>query len=152
MAEKCFQDSLAICRQIGDRHSEVRLMNRLGTGYYYSGDLDSAVHHFQESLQILESEIDDQQLSVEVFSNLGSALRDQGDLTNACNSYRLALNLSQQIEDYGGQADILLNFAAALFALGESNEGLEQCEQALQIYRKNEEHYGELLCLSDLAG
>jgi tetratricopeptide (TPR) repeat protein len=98
----CYKDSLAYFFRAhelftaSDQLSGVAMsLNNIGNVYRTTGDLESAVLFFDESLAIYHS-YGDKKGVIQVLSNKAAALIDSGMLEEAAESLRLAENISEK--------------------------------------------------------
>ncbi len=94
--------------------------NNLGNALLQNGDVDDAITHFQEALQINPG-------YVEAHINLGNALFQRGKVDEAIAQYQRALQINP---DYAGAHYDLGN---ALLRQGSVDEAIAQYQRALQI-------------------
>ena len=94
--------------------------NNLGVVLLQKGDVDGAVVHFQQALQIKPD-------SVQVHNNLGLALKKQGHIEEAMEQY----DKSIQINPNNSEAQY--NLGLALADKGRFEEAIEKYRQAIQI-------------------
>ena len=96
------------------------LWNLMGTSAAQIGNLDDAVHAFQQALSIKPDD-------AQVYYNMGNALKDQEKLEEAIDAYKKALSIKP---DY---ADAYLNIGTTLKDQGNLEEAIEAYKKALSI-------------------
>ena len=94
--------------------------NNLGNALLQNGDVDDAITHFQEALQINPG-------YAEAHINLGNALFQRGKVDEAIAQYQRALQINP---DY---AEAHYNLGNALLRQGSVDEAIAQYQRALQI-------------------
>jgi protein O-mannosyl-transferase len=94
--------------------------NNLGAFFLKKGQLDDAIGHFTQAIEIKPDE-------ASVLDNLGSALLQKGNLDEAIVLYQKALELKPT------QASIHYNLANALLARGEVDHAVAEYEATLAI-------------------
>ena len=84
------QDSLAISRELGDRHGEGQTLTNLGTVYRRQGRWDKAIEMYEASLAICR-ELGDRHWEGMTLANLGLLHDEQGQEERAVALWREAL-------------------------------------------------------------
>ncbi|MBD2179612.1 tetratricopeptide repeat protein [Planktothrix sp. FACHB-1355] len=77
-----FQQSLAICREIGDRQGEANCLNNIGNSYQSLGQFEKAIAFHEQSLAIYR-EIKDRQGEANSLESLGNAYYSLGQYEQA---------------------------------------------------------------------
>lgn len=94
--------------------------NNLGFVLFQNGDINDAITHYQEALQINPN-------MKEALNNLGNVMLQKGDLDGAIVYYQQALQINP---DY---AEANNNLGYALFQKGDVDEAIRHYQLALQI-------------------
>ena len=94
--------------------------NNLGNALLKKGNVDEAIAHFQEALQIIPD-------YAEAHNNLGNALLKKGNVDEAIVHYQKALQIKP---DYAGDHN---NLGYALLKKGNVDEAIAHFQKALQI-------------------
>jgi CHAT domain-containing protein len=116
--------------------SEPKELLEISNNALEEGDLPTAILALQKALKKLESQ-EQPELKLEIINQLaeiyGSYL---GDYETAINYYQQALNIAQETEDLNSESAILQKICSAYPALGEFDQGIDFCQQQLEIAKK----------------
>jgi tetratricopeptide (TPR) repeat protein len=93
-----YEESLAICRRLGDRRGMAQTLIGLGSTEQYRGDFASACRH-QEAGLALYRELHDERGVALSMGNLGLTLAYHGDYSRARRLLQGALRLTQRLRD-----------------------------------------------------
>ena len=114
------------------------------------GDLERAHACFSESLPLARA-IGDPALVAHSLNALGEIARLRGDLAEASECYRQALQESRGLSD-SRSAVILSNLGLVAFAQGDSQGARDCFDESLALYRTLGDPGGLAACLDGLAG
>jgi tetratricopeptide (TPR) repeat protein len=132
-AERCFQQSLAMAREMQDRDDEGTVLFFLGRVTLEQERLAEAEQYFQQSLSI-RSEMHDQQGAGTILFLLGQILRLQGHYLAAADRFEEALALLRSADDKSNYADGAIQFARLLIEeLHQRERGCALFTEAIQI-------------------
>jgi tetratricopeptide (TPR) repeat protein/transcriptional regulator with XRE-family HTH domain len=128
------ETGLASARHINDELAQALLLNHLAIANFQSGNVDSSIELFRQTLGIWQAN-GDRQGSAMALCNLGRAYGQSGKLPESmvCLSEALALIL-----EVGGQHDrarCLLLVSATYRRMGRLNDALESAQQSMSIAR-----------------
>jgi tetratricopeptide (TPR) repeat protein len=115
------EESLTICREIGDRHLEARCLIGLGQRSYAKGDEHPAVarEYYEAALAIARSIGDRRSIAV-ALNGLGNAASVVAcDYESAETHYREALDIFREIGDRLGVSYALVGLGNVAFAVGD---------------------------------
>jgi len=93
-------------------------------------------HHYDEAVALLRQAVAREPEAFDLWSNLGSALYEQGDYQQAAEMYRRALALSRETEV---RARLFYNLGNAQFRAGESDSAIESYKAALRLAPDDQE-------------
>jgi tetratricopeptide (TPR) repeat protein len=148
-AAACFQDALAIFREVGDRRAEGVTLDGLGDAYGGLRRFEEAIACFQDALAVYR-ETGDRHREGLTLTNLGvtyGGLRRFEDEISCCQD---ALAIHQET---GGLHDLglpLRNLGLAYYSLGRLEEAVTCNKEALAVYRETGDRHGEGLTLTNL--
>ena len=94
--------------------------SNLGNALLQKGDVDEAIVHYQQALQIKPD-------SAQTHNNLGNALLQKGDVDEAIAHCQMALQIKPDF------AEAHNNLGNALLRKGHVDEAMAHCQKALQI-------------------
>ncbi len=122
--------------EIGDAIGYKNLLGvgevNLGELYLSQGAHDSALVHFERSLEILQSEID---ISTSL-NFIGRTYAEKGDLDRAIQYHEDALEMAEQQNAKLEMVKILLGLASAYLSQEEARSALNHFERAMEIAKE----------------
>jgi ATP/maltotriose-dependent transcriptional regulator MalT len=124
-----YENSLSLCREIGDKRGAVRAMLNVAIVLSREGDLAGARKLHEESLAI-RREIGDRRGAAVALINLAQVLLDQGDVAGADASVQESLAI-------GRATDSKRTIGYALFFNGEVLEVQDRLKDARQSYEES---------------
>lgn len=100
-AEPLLRNALLLCDSLGDDADYYRAytLNRIGLSQIYRGDLAMAIATLNEARQINWSCCDDDDLAVNLATNLGIAHRRSGEMQLALGFYQQSLSINQRLSE-----------------------------------------------------
>jgi tetratricopeptide (TPR) repeat protein len=125
----CFEDSLKISRDIGDRAMQGAALANLGIACNELGDLPRALECHQHALPLVQ-EIGDRRWEGSEVGNLGDVYLSQGKVAEAIEHYEQALAIHRAIPYRQGEALWLTNLGTAYQLSGELDRAVDCCTQA----------------------
>jgi len=131
-ARTWLEESVSLCRSLGDRAGVSRALSMLGTVATAQGRLPEARFVLQEVIAIAREMGDQRRLSVGLGS-LAEVHRVEGALTAAIPLYEEALALAREIGNVDSAAVFLLNLAASEIHLGRLGESRVRAAEALRV-------------------
>jgi CHAT domain-containing protein/Tfp pilus assembly protein PilF len=135
-ASACFQKSLRLFMEVGDRGGEAR--SRLFLGYISAttGDTAGAKKQFERSLA-LAREIGNRMAEALSLAAIGSAHSLERDEEVAIKMHRNAMEIFQLIGDRQSEAVTLIGVGQAYQNLNEAHAALVHYRQALKLFEEN---------------
>jgi len=122
---------------------------QLGDAQDSLGEKVTALESYGQALATCP--VDNDTFRATVFNNLGLVYRSLGDMQEALRYYNLALPLSRQVGDRGGEATTLTNLGGVYADLGEKQEALRYYNLALPLCRQVGDRWGESVTRYNLA-
>ena len=147
----CYQKSLSISQQIGDKSGEGTTLNNISQIYKARGDYDTALTYLEQSLSIRQ-QIGDKAGEGATLNNLATTAHAKGDYDTALTYLEQSLSISQQIGDKAGEGATLNNISQIYDARGDYDTALTYLQQALSISQQIGDKSGEGTTLNNLAG
>ena len=135
-AQKFYEESILISRELGDKRGIAYSLNGLGGVAYNQGDYEQAQKFCDESLA-LDREIGDKIGIADSFNNLGSVAYNQGDYEQAKKFFDKSLALDRERGDKRGIAYSLNNLGMVAYYQGDY-------QQARKFYIENLSLFQEL--------
>ncbi len=133
-AMKYLEQSLAICRALGDRAGEEATLNNIGWIYYAQGDYARALWYLEDSLAINRA-IGNRAGEGVTLDNIGLIYHAQGDSARALRYWEESLAISRAIGDQAGEGRALNNISLIYRSQGDSARALRYWEESLAIFR-----------------
>ncbi|MFN2464596.1 MAG: BTAD domain-containing putative transcriptional regulator [Candidatus Dormibacteria bacterium] len=140
------QESLEICRALGDERGVAAALNNLCVTSMMQGDLDAARRYGEEGRVIIEG-LGDLQGIATSHNNLGLVARIAGDLDQASQLFTTALDHYRQRGDRRGVAAALSNLAIVGRRRGETDSARGFALEALRLYTELGFDEGQIDCL-----
>ena len=131
----CYQQALAIDREIGDRRGEGVDLGNLGNAYRGLGRIAEAIAYHEQALTIAR-EIGDRRGEGADLGDLGNAYYSLGRSAEAIAYYEQALTIAREIGDRRNEGVWLSNLGIAYRDLWRIAEAIAYHEQALTIARE----------------
>src|SRR5258706_5329523 len=144
------EESLAICRELGDRFGIASSLNSLGNMAFNQGDYPAARTLHEESLAI-RRELGDRSGSAGSLNNLGLAARNQGDYPAARALLEESLAIHRELGDRFGIATSLSNLGNVVLNQGDHRAARALLEESLAIRRELGDRFGIPYSLEGLA-
>jgi len=143
--------SLAIFRELGDRHGIANAFRSMGITATFQHDLARADELHQESLRLYQELRDEEGIASELF-NLGQIMCDRGDFAPAQALLSESLALSRKRGDTNGIALAITALGLVAYLQGDYAQAAASYKESLTMFRKLE-HKGMMAdCLYGLGG
>lgn len=101
--------------------------------YRASGQLEQAIHYYQESLKFYR-ESEDKPAETRMLNTIGSLYRDRGDLSQAQKYFEKNLAMARQLGSQSDEANALQNLGGVLRATGDFAKAMSLFTQAEEIW------------------
>jgi tetratricopeptide (TPR) repeat protein len=138
----CFEESLAISRQIGNQQRQALALHHIGQVYLKQEQWTEAIKYLKQDLALCH-ELNDIRGQAQNLSNLAVAYGGQNFQKEAIECLKQSLSLMHQLGFQEGDCANLYDLAATFHNLGGSymqlkqwTEAINSFEQALTMYRK----------------
>jgi tetratricopeptide (TPR) repeat protein len=149
LAAGCFEKTLALAREIGDREGEGVALGNLGNTSLSFGDAQRAIGYYEQQIEIMR-EIGDRRGQGTALGNLGQAYAALGYAHRAIGYYEQSLEIARAISDRLGEGVALTNLGNAYENLGDFRKAIKYHEQRLKIARAIGDRRGEETALVNL--
>jgi predicted ATPase/class 3 adenylate cyclase len=134
-ARAWFEESLAICRELGDIHGIGWGLVSLGVLTRYEGDHVAARSLLEESLGLVKQAGDTEAVAA-ALGNLGAIARDLGDMDRAESHLDQSLALWRELGDRVGIGWTLGGLAMVARATGKLDVARARTDESLAIWRE----------------
>jgi tetratricopeptide (TPR) repeat protein len=132
-AERLFQESMGISRELNDQNGLAQALRAFGSKASNLGDLDTAGRFYQESLEILRH--DGTELEVaDTLNSLGVLARRTGNFQKARSLHEESLEIRKKLGYQEGIAESLANLGGIDGDEGNRAEGIRLYGEALKIF------------------
>jgi DNA-binding SARP family transcriptional activator/Flp pilus assembly protein TadD len=128
----CFEQALAICREIGDEPGEARAAGNVAQAYIDLRRFDDAWSAAQRSLAI-QREMGNRYSEGVVLGILGRASRELGRYAEAVGHLELALAIFRELGQQYGEADSLTDLGDACLCLDQVDSAITHLGESLAI-------------------
>jgi predicted ATPase len=149
-ARACYEEGLALYRQLGDRAGMADAMSALSLVLVEQGDYVKAKAFGEESLAICRETGYQEGISFALYA-LGSALLYQGEFAQAKAAYEERLALSQTLENKVAQARTLNRLGRIALYEGDYPQARALHEESLAIFQELEDKRACATALNHLA-
>jgi predicted ATPase len=146
-----FEESLALSRQLGDRHSMALALNNLGGVADLQGDFTRAAGLYEESLALRRA-VGDRWGIAAALNNLGSLSRKVGEFSRATELLGESLALLRELGDRVALSTVLNNMGGLAQSQGDITRAATLYEESLAIKRELGDKRGAALALNNLGG
>ena len=147
-AKDAFEQSISLCRKLGDRKGELRAVNGYANLLRRSADhLDSALEAFDA---ILQSDFPDETSKVILRNGKGLLLYEKGDLGQAQAYFEEVASLARKTGDQELLASVLHNLGSIAWTRGRLQDATELLQEALDLQRAFRDSHGEAETLNSL--
>ena len=144
-----YEESLAICRELSDRHGEGKTLNNMGGVYQSQGRWAEALDMYEQSLAIKRA-LGDRHGEGQTLTNMGGVYQAQGRWAEALDMYEQSLAICQELGDRHGEGQTLNNMGVVYRVQGRWAEALDMYEQSLAICRALGDRHGEGQTLNNM--
>ncbi len=134
-ATRCYEQSLEIERELGNKSGIASTLDQLGVLHSLQGNVKEAIGYHERSLE-LRQELGDKHGVAITLHNLGNIHQDQGDYGEAARLYEQSLEIRRELRDKSGIADSLHQLGMIHQAQGDYGEAIRLYEQSLAIARE----------------
>ena len=135
-AQDCFEQSLALLKELGDRRNLGFMLNNLGVIAHLGADYREAVRRYTEALEIFR-EIGERTWELPTLGNLAGAQMGLGDYAAAESNLRQAVALAGPAGHFA-LSMIYCYLAESFWGQGKDEEALPTALRALELGRKTE--------------
>jgi len=148
-ARGCYEQAQRICREIGFRADEGRMLGRLGAVSAAQGHYARARAYGEQGLRI-SREIDDRRRESAALYALGDVCRYQGDYAGSSAYYDQSLRISREIGARQAEGWVMAFWSLLSHQLGDDEAAREYSRQALRITRDLGDRYSYGYALTHL--
>ncbi len=141
-AVACFEEALAIYREIGDQSGEFRAANNVAQACLRVRRFPQALEAARQALAV-QRQAGDRYGEGIALGNLGDACRALGRHDEAIGHLEQALEIFRELDDQHSQADSLSDLGDVYLAVGRLDDALSCLRASLAIWRANGERYGQ---------
>ncbi|MBT9098825.1 tetratricopeptide repeat protein [Methylovulum psychrotolerans] len=146
----CYQRTLQIQRDIGDKAGEGATLSNIATIAHAKGDYKKALMSLKEALQI-DREVGDKESEGLALNNISQIHKVNGDYVSALDYLGQSLKIQQGIGDKRGEGATLNNLATVSHAKGDYDTALRYLIKSLQIRQDIGDKQGEGVTLNNLS-
>jgi len=120
---------LDLARKLGDRNTEIRVLNNIGAVHSDLSNFAEASEYFKQSYHIAQAIEDKESMSM-ILNNLGIVHSNIGNIEESTSFFRQAIHIAQDI--HGGQV-----LWEAYLEIGNAYKKQDHIKEALQNYRSS---------------
>ena len=134
-ARVLFEESLSLCRELGDKPGIASTLGNLGIVASDQGDYRSARVLFEESLSLCR-ELGDKPGTARSLNNVGIVAFEQGDYRSARVLFEESLLIKRELGNKRGIASTLGNLGNVAYCQGDYSSARALMEESLSIQRE----------------
>ncbi|MGE5134304.1 MAG: BTAD domain-containing putative transcriptional regulator [Gemmatimonadota bacterium] len=142
----CFEQALALYRELGDPRGETRAANNVANAYFQLGRFEEALDAAQRSLGI-QRRLGNRYGEGIALNLLGCASRELLRYDAAVDHLQQALAVFRELGDPMVEADSLSDLGEVYLHMGESGNALACLRESLGIWRSSGNRHGEATAL-----
>jgi predicted ATPase len=135
-AVPCYEESLRLCGETGDRSGSAAVVNGLATIALRQGHVDRAVALFEESLAIHRA-LDNRWAVATVLDNLALSVKQRGDYGQAITLHEESLRTRRSVGDGLGVAMTLNNMSEVAYLQGDYERAEELLAESISLCREH---------------
>ncbi len=145
------EESLALCREVGDPQLVAESLLTLGSVAAVQGNSDRATALFEESLMLARS-VDDRRTAAHALNQIGEVSRARGDDTRAMELYEESLTLWRAMGEKERVAMVLHNLGPVVHRQGDGRRAATLLAESLALSWELKNTHGSAICLVGIAG
>ncbi|MGH8563992.1 MAG: tetratricopeptide repeat protein [Gammaproteobacteria bacterium] len=145
-----YEQSLAVCREIGDRAGEAVMLNNISQIYHDWGQYEEALKLLKQSLAI-RHEIGDRGGEAVTLNNISQIYHAWGRYEETLKTLEQSLAIKREIGNRAGEAGTLSNISQIYHARGRNEEALKFLEQSRAIYWEIGDRKGGAVTLNNIS-
>jgi DNA-binding SARP family transcriptional activator len=145
----CFEQALAISRELSDVWGEGRAIANVANAYY-------RLHRFAEARSAAERSVTIQRLAGNRYGEgialdaLGSSCEKLGEFSAAIDYLNAALVIFQELGEADSEAETLTDLGDAFLGLGQVEDAIDSLERALSLRQRIGDRHGQAATLHQL--
>jgi CHAT domain-containing protein len=128
-----YERSLALWRELGDRKSELRLLQRLINHYHLLGEIQIAQSYAGKGIEIARA-LDDRYQEANLTALLGNIYLDLGDNQKALDAFSHARQIFASLSARMGEAVAIENIGISYHLLGDPQRAIGYFHQAASMF------------------
>jgi CHAT domain-containing protein len=144
-----YERSLALWRELCDRKSELRLLQRIVNQYYQLGDLQIALSHAIKGFEIAQA-LGDRYQEANLLGQLGNLYLDLGNSQQALDAYSRARETFASLSSRYGEATMIDNIGITYHLLGDPQRAIGYFHQAASAFSSLRQKSMECKSFNDL--
>ena len=145
-AQKKFEQSLNIIKEIEDQIGLAYLLHHMGRNFQFIGDSDQALSHFNKSLKIKKKN-GDKWGEATSLHHIGIIYQERGNYKYALVKYRKSKAIFEKLGDLAGVSNSLYQKGMIFHRQNKYKKALLYYKQSIDIKFKLNEHAGLAKCL-----
>jgi len=145
-----YERSLSLWRELSDRKSELRLLQRLINQYNQLGDLQIALSYAGKGIEIAQA-LDERYQEANLTGMLGGLYLDLGDNQKALDAFSQARQAFASLSRRYGEAVAIENIGTIHHLLGDPQSAIEYYQQAASTFSSLRQKPMECQALSNMA-
>ncbi len=149
-ALRLYKKSLSLCREVGNRQAEGKLLNNISAVYQLQGEYGNALEYLEQA-RLICRETGEKNLEGATLNNLSQLYQFQGDYGKALRCLKQSLRFLQENGHKEGECAALNNISGILCRLGDYAGAFQYYENVLTISRETKDKRIESLTLNNIS-
>lgn len=131
---------------------KISLLLNLGLTFFFLGDQEKALTYYYNTLELSKKVPTNEVLDgkAATFANIGTILRNKGELSKSLDSFRDAKKIYCKLNDKKNEANILNEIGSILWLYGDLEKTLKIFQEAKTIFTRLGYKFGEALTLCNI--
>lgn len=145
-----YNEALTVYRQLGLQGMEGRTQLNLGISYKKLGDLEQALTHLYEAVNLLRNDSSELITLASVYNSIANIFNTREQYDDALENQQNSLRIYRELDYFWSMPNLLVNMGSTQREKGNYISALENFIEALAVSRKTESIQGEILALDHL--
>ncbi|MEH1829577.1 MAG: tetratricopeptide repeat protein [Nostoc sp.] len=129
-----FREAVQLCKSTLEITEDYRVLKEMGYCESQVGEVDQALKHYQQALDLCP--LEDKQEQASISHHLGILKANSGEIEEAIALYQQSLAIKEQIGNVQGKAATLNNLGILKANRGEIEEAIALYQQSLAIFEQ----------------
>lgn len=148
-AKKCLEESVKVCREIGNIQGEISQLQALGNIYRNLREFDNAIESFNKAVSLAEKNESDSLCST--LGNLATIYNQIEDYDNAIKILQKGLPIALATGSKQSEGSMLTSLGIAFFQKGDIEKAVDLVMESIKVTRQIGDRQGKCMSLHNLS-